>query len=374
MVCNHCLFGLTSQQPYVLKDSCCQQLQFQQIEGVTLSLEMLWQVYVRSRSKHCRVCNRCTEDFDHHCMWLNNCVGRANYSYFFGLLCSTLLLTTMHLGISLYLFIQSFVHRPLIQPLQQLRYHGHISMDGLRVVWAVTVGTSAILEGLLLDLLSFHLILRQKGMSTYDYILAQREAQETQQHPDEQHASPQQQMQQKVNCLHFSRKARITPSEISLEALADLPQQPKRKLKVRLNPVTAWRVNSKTASPPVAKARFSSMAEYIMPSMFAGKVAEQQTEPTALPSAVSSQPCARDNPTYDVEAQQPSPSQLSTSSRLPVLLGPNTAWSPSAASSTGRVSQNAWEQTDNTLAASTSVQLQLATDSALSVQPLLTTA
>ena len=285
----------------------------------------------------------------------------------------------MHLGISLYLFIQSFVHRPLIQPLQQLRYHGHISMDGLRVVWAVTVGTSAILEGLLLDLLSFHLILRQKGMSTYDYILAQREAQETQQHSDdEQHVCAQQQLQQKVNCLHFSRKARITPSEISLEALADLPQQPKRKLKVRLNPVTAWRVNSKTSSPPVAKARFSSMAEYIMPSMFAGKAAEdaaeQQTEPTALPSAVSSQPSARDNPTYDVEAQQPTPSQLSTSSRLPVLLGPNTAWSPSAASSTGRVSQTAWEQTDNTLAASTSVQLQLATDSALSVQPLLTTA
>ncbi|DBA94918.1 TPA: hypothetical protein ACH3X1_002449 [Trebouxia sp. C0004] len=331
------------------------------------------EVYVRPRSKHCRVCNRCTEDFDHHCMWLNNCVGRANYPYFFALLCSTLLLTTMHFGVSLYLFIQSFAHRPLIQPLQQSRYHGHISMNGLRVVWSLTVGTAAILEGLLLDLLSFHLVLQGKGMSTYDYILAQREAQETimdAQH----HASFKQQLQQKVSCFHVGRKARVTPSEISLEALADLPEKPKKKLKVRLNPVTAWRVNSKRSNPPVAKARFSSMAEYIMPSMFAGKVpaasavAQQQNEATALPSAVSEQPSARENPTFDVEAQQPSPSQPSTFSRLPLLLGPSTAWSPSATGSTNTTSQAAWAETDSL---AMPMRPQLSIDNALFVQPLL---
>ena len=334
------------------------------------------QVYVRPRSKHCRVCNRCTEDFDHHCMWLNNCVGRANYPYFFALLCSTLLLTTMHFGVSLYLFIQSFAHRPLIQPLQQSRYHGHISMNGLRVVWSLTVGTAAILEGLLLDLLSFHLVLQWKGMSTYDYILAQREAQETDLELDAQHhASLKQQLQRKVSCFHVGRKARVTPSEISLEALADLPEKPKKKLKVRLNPVTAWRVNSKSSSPPVAKARFSSMAEYIMPSVFAGKVPEasavapQQNEPAALPSAVSEQPSARENPTFDVEAQRPSPSQPSTSTRLPVLLGPSTAWSPSATSSTHTASQAAWAETDSP--AATPMWPQLSIDNALFVQPLL---
>jgi hypothetical protein len=33
-------------------------------------------------SFHCQICNRCVELFDHHCPFINNCLGSNNHKYF----------------------------------------------------------------------------------------------------------------------------------------------------------------------------------------------------------------------------------------------------------------------------------------------------
>jgi len=47
------------------------------------------------RSRHCSICNKCVERFDHHCPWINNCVGINNHGVFMCFLISMLSLLSV---------------------------------------------------------------------------------------------------------------------------------------------------------------------------------------------------------------------------------------------------------------------------------------
>eukprot|EP00397_Hematodinium_sp_SG-2012_P024387 GEMP01025397.1.p1 GENE.GEMP01025397.1~~GEMP01025397.1.p1 ORF type:complete len:412 (+),score=78.09 GEMP01025397.1:79-1236(+) len=47
------------------------------------------------RAHHCKTCNRCIFRMDHHCPWINNCVGLKNQKYFIVFLAYIILLSVM---------------------------------------------------------------------------------------------------------------------------------------------------------------------------------------------------------------------------------------------------------------------------------------
>jgi len=54
------------------------------------------------RSLHCLVCQKCVDEFDHHCFWVGNCIGKKNYTLFFIFLVYILLNTLFNIGLNIY--------------------------------------------------------------------------------------------------------------------------------------------------------------------------------------------------------------------------------------------------------------------------------
>ena len=62
-------------------------------------------VKTKFRSKHCLICQQCVDEFDHHCFWVGNCIGKKNYTLFFIFLIYILLNTLFTMAINIYYLI-----------------------------------------------------------------------------------------------------------------------------------------------------------------------------------------------------------------------------------------------------------------------------
>jgi palmitoyltransferase len=58
------------------------------------------------RSRHCTICDKCVLRFDHHCPWINNCVGAGNHAWFLVFI----LVATASSALSLYIRVSTLSH------------------------------------------------------------------------------------------------------------------------------------------------------------------------------------------------------------------------------------------------------------------------
>ncbi|GMH73317.1 hypothetical protein TL16_g06154 [Triparma laevis f. inornata] len=104
--------------------------------------------------RYCSQCKKMVPGLDHHCSWLNTCVGSSNYGRFLSVVTLGIVTHGVHFVYAVYMLF--------------------VSEDGGWAGWWLCLGLAAVFVPSVLSLFGFHMYLLWVGMGTYDWMLKRR--------------------------------------------------------------------------------------------------------------------------------------------------------------------------------------------------------
>ncbi|EOD40405.1 hypothetical protein EMIHUDRAFT_428789 [Emiliania huxleyi CCMP1516] len=207
--------------------------------GAGINYCYLCEVGVAKRTRHCRRCDKCVAIFDHHCPWVNTCIGEGNYRYFLAMLAAVGAMTALQLATAVQACV-GLTDSSFVRDVEDT-YGGMPS-----AVYAVLMGLTGLAAlaafFLVSQLLFFHLGLIHRGVTTYEFIVAQRrKAAQQPERPSSRWQRCNDELQKNAPCLSMCqlcceeamqkraarrKQASVRPRPVSGTQMSSLPQRP----------------------------------------------------------------------------------------------------------------------------------------------------
>lgn len=120
-------------------------------------------VFKPERCHHCSACNRCVLNMDHHCPWINNCVGFWNRKYFLLLLVYVLIMTYLTFALTVYDF-----YNTIIWGINNKIFSSNDPKLGEKLIIMFAFMMNFIVASLMSAFLKFHLMLASENKTTIE--------------------------------------------------------------------------------------------------------------------------------------------------------------------------------------------------------------
>lgn len=153
----------------------CEDFGNKTIEDDSVKCQWCHIILTSSQTKHCSLCNKCIQGFDHHCKWLNQCIGSRNYFHFVISITSACILCVAMFLLSVVEISLLYVCSDGINCISPRFLYNVLDPVLFTFLSGIFFLLSALGSGLLIHLCAFHAYIKWNGWTTYEYIRQQLE-------------------------------------------------------------------------------------------------------------------------------------------------------------------------------------------------------